>query len=218
MIKAVIFDMDGVLIDAKEWHYEALNLALSLYGYNISREDHLSIYDGLPTRKKLEMLTREHGLPASLHSVINELKQEYTLKLAQAHCTPRNDHQFALERLQASGFSLGVASNSIKNSITVMLETAKILRYFDVILSNEDVKRPKPDPEIYLTSAARLGAKPWECLVVEDHPYGIEAAHAAGTHTMTVSSVADVNWENIEKNLFAASSEIRTGKRRKKVA
>ena len=61
-IKAVIFDMDGVLIDAKEWHYEALNRALGNYGYCVSRSEHISIYDGLPTRSKLQLLTeREIG-------------------------------------------------------------------------------------------------------------------------------------------------------------
>ena len=74
-VKAVIFDMDGVLIDAKDWHYEALNRALNHFGYNISRYDHLVTFDGLPTRRKLEMLTREQGLPNALHKLINELKQ-----------------------------------------------------------------------------------------------------------------------------------------------
>ena len=70
--------MDGVLIDAKEWHYEALNKALALFGYQISRYEHLVTYDGLPTRKKLEMLSMEQGLPVQLHSFINEMKQLYT--------------------------------------------------------------------------------------------------------------------------------------------
>ena len=77
-IKAVIFDMDGVLIDAKEWHYESLNSALSLFGYEISRHDHLVTYDGLPTKKKLEMLSLENGLPTSLHAFVNQLKQQKT--------------------------------------------------------------------------------------------------------------------------------------------
>ena len=62
MIKAVIFDMDGVLIDAKEWHYEALNNALKLFGYKISRHDHLVTFDGLPTRAKLQMMTEQEML------------------------------------------------------------------------------------------------------------------------------------------------------------
>lgn len=78
-IKAVIFDMDGVLIDAKDWHYEALNQALELFGYKISRYDHLVTFDGLPTKKKLEMLTIEKGLPKGLHKFINHMKQIYTM-------------------------------------------------------------------------------------------------------------------------------------------
>ena len=86
MIKAVIFDMDGVLIDAKEWHYEALNKALGLFGYEISRYDHLVTYDGLPTSKKLEMLTMEKGMPQKLHTFINSLKQQYTVDKIRNIC------------------------------------------------------------------------------------------------------------------------------------
>ena len=74
MIKAVLFDMDGVLIDAKDWHYEALNRALEHFGFAISRESHLSTFDGLPTRAKLQMLTKARGLPERLHEFINSLK------------------------------------------------------------------------------------------------------------------------------------------------
>jgi beta-phosphoglucomutase-like phosphatase (HAD superfamily) len=69
--------MDGVLIDAKEWHYEALNQALGLFGSPISREDHLLLYDGLPTAVKLQELTNRGFLPSQLHLFVNELKQLY---------------------------------------------------------------------------------------------------------------------------------------------
>lgn len=92
-IKAVIFDMDGVLIDAKEWHYDALNKALSLFGYEISRYDHLITYDGLPTKKKLEMLSMERGLPERLHPYINMLKQKYTIERVYMDCDPIFTHQ-----------------------------------------------------------------------------------------------------------------------------
>ena len=88
MIKAVIFDMDGVLIEAKDWHYEALNRALALFGFEISRYDHLTTYDGLPTSKKLEMLSLEGGLPRELHAFINEMKQAYTMEIVHAKCNP----------------------------------------------------------------------------------------------------------------------------------
>ncbi len=74
-ITAVLFDLDGVLVDATEWHYEALNRALGLFGYSISRHDHLSTYNGLPTRKKLEMLSVETNLPVSSHGLTNRIIQ-----------------------------------------------------------------------------------------------------------------------------------------------
>jgi beta-phosphoglucomutase len=95
-IKAIIFDMDGVLIDAKDWHYEALNKALALFGFSISRYDHLVTYDGLPTKKKLEMLTLERGLPKGLHHFINELKQIYTMEMIFQKCKPVFYHEYAL--------------------------------------------------------------------------------------------------------------------------
>ena len=75
-VEAVVFDVDGVLVDAREWHYEALNRALALLGFPISRFDHLSTYDGLSTRQKLELLSTERGLPRPLHPFVNELKQD----------------------------------------------------------------------------------------------------------------------------------------------
>jgi beta-phosphoglucomutase len=96
-IKAVLFDMDGVLIDAKDWHYEALNQALSLFGMEISRYDHLVTYDGLPTKKKLEMLTLERGLPRALHNFINDMKQEFTFQLGYAKCKLTFNHQYAMD-------------------------------------------------------------------------------------------------------------------------
>ncbi len=103
MIKAVIFDMDGVLIDAKDWHYEALNRALRLFGMEISRSDHLTTFDGLPTRRKLEMLTVTENLPEGLHRFLNDLKQVYTLELVSSRCRPTFAHEFALARLKARG-------------------------------------------------------------------------------------------------------------------
>ena len=99
MIKAVVFDMDGVLIEAKNWHYEALNKSLRLFGHEISKVDHLTTYDGLPTWKKLEMLSIERGLPVELHEFINEMKQLYTMEIVHTQCKPRFVHEYALLKL-----------------------------------------------------------------------------------------------------------------------
>lgn len=201
MIKAVIFDMDGVLVDAKDWHYEALNRALNLFGYNINRKDHLEKFDGLPTKKKLQMLTECEGLSSSLHKVINDLKQMYTLDLIEVHCRPSAHHSNALSRLKALGYKLGVASNSIRKSVDTMMSKMDLIQYFDTMLSNEDVQYAKPDPEIYITAASNLGLRPDECLVVEDNKNGIAAARAAGANLMIVETVDDVYFENILQHL-----------------
>ena len=196
-IKAVIFDMDGVLIDAKDWHYEALNRALNLFGFNISRYDHLVTFDGLPTRQKLQMLTREQCLPEPLHPLINELKQIYTMEIVHARCKPVFQHEYALSKLKSKGYKVAVASNSVRNSIEVMMRCSKLDPYLDTIVSNQDVKVGKPDPEIYLRSMDILGVKPEECLVVEDNEHGIAAARSAGAHLLVVRQTTDVTYDTI---------------------
>lgn len=201
MIQAIIFDMDGVLIDAKEWHYEALNRALSLFGFSISRYDHLTTFDGLPTSTKLEMLSMERELPRELHSFINTMKQSYTMEIVHGKCKPRFVQEYALSTLKAQGYKLAVASNSIRDTVEVMMEKAKLNIYLDAMLSTADVTRPKPDPEIYSKAIAKLGMVANECLVVEDNRSGIRAAMDAGAHVLVVKRVEDVNLANIQSRI-----------------
>jgi HAD superfamily hydrolase (TIGR01509 family) len=196
-IKAVIFDMDGVLIEAKDWHYEALNKALGLFGMEISRYDHLVTYDGLPTKKKLEMLSTERGLPVRLHDFINDMKQQYTTEIIYAKCKPRFYHEYALSRLKQEGYQLAVASNSIRQTVQLMMEQSALMGYLEFYLSNQDVKIGKPDPEIYTKAIQTLGLSPQQCLIVEDNERGIQAARASGAWVMEVNEVEDVNYQNI---------------------
>ncbi|MCX2718540.1 HAD family hydrolase [Lentiprolixibacter aurantiacus] len=200
-IKAIIFDMDGVLIDAKDWHYEALNKALALFGLEISRYDHLVTYDGLPTRKKLEMLSVENGLPKKLHTFINNMKQAYTMEIVHSFCKPVFYHEYALAKLKSEGFSLAVCSNSIRNSVKVMMEKSALMPYLDFYLSNQDVTHGKPNPEMYIKAIERLGLKPSECLIVEDNENGIKAAEGSGAHVMKVEDVEDVYFQNIKNHI-----------------
>jgi beta-phosphoglucomutase len=201
MIKAVLFDMDGVLIDAKDWHYEALNRALDPFGMAIDRDAHLATYDGLPTRRKLEILTKSKGLPVKLHSFINDLKQSYTMELAYSLCKPNFAHQRALSRLKADGLKLAVCSNSVRSSVELMMRLSNLEKSLDLVISNEDVKRAKPDPEMYKTAMARFGFAPHECLILEDNEHGIAAARASKGHVMVVGSVSDVLYEEIAQRI-----------------
>ncbi|MDP1842848.1 MAG: HAD family phosphatase [Sediminibacterium sp.] len=200
-IKAIIFDMDGVLIDAKDWHYESLNKALGLFGAEISRYDHLVTFDGLPTKKKLEMLSLEGGFPSGLHDFVNDLKQQYTMDIIYAKCKPVFQHQYALSKLKNQGYFLAVCSNSVRKSIEVMMGKAGLAPYLDFIISNQDVKHGKPDPEMYNTAIAKLGLDPKECLIVEDNENGIKAALASGAHLLKVEKPDDVHYFNIANHI-----------------
>ncbi|MFN3685279.1 HAD family hydrolase [Salinarimonas sp.] len=191
-IEAIVFDMDGVLIDAKDWHYRALNRALELFGYTIDRAEHLSTFDGLPTRRKLELLSEDRGLPRGLHGFLSELKQIYTIDQVHADCRPLFVHEYALSNLKSRGYRLALASNSVRRSVELMMEKSGLAGYFDVMLSNEDIVRPKPSPDIYLRACELVGVEPSRALVVEDNVNGIRAAEAAGCPVLVVRSVEEV--------------------------
>jgi len=203
-IKAVLFDMDGVLIDARDWHYEALNMALTPFGIVIGRESHLSTFDGLSTRQKLEILTKTHGIPEKMHGFLNELKQKYTQEIISQKCHPVFQHRYLLSRLKREGYRLAMCSNSVRQSVRVMTENAGLMEFLEFYLSNEDVKKPKPDPEMYTAAIERMGLAPEECLIVEDNDNGILAAQASGGHVLRVSNPDDVNytWLNTALNIL----------------
>ena len=193
-IVAVVFDLDGVLIDATEWHYEALNRALALFGYTITRYEHLSAYDGLPTRKKLGMLSVEKELPATLHGLIYRIKQLYTREEIRTNCRPVFEKEYMVSRLKREGYRLAVCSNAIRDSVELMVRGAGLHEYFEFLLSNEDVSRPKPDPEMYLKALERLGCRPEEVVIVEDAAPGVEAARRSGGHVCQVAGFDEVDY------------------------
>jgi HAD superfamily hydrolase (TIGR01509 family) len=206
MIEAVVFDMDGVLIDARDWHYEALNEALGLFGYTISRTEHLKLFDGLPTAKKLRILSDASGLPRSLHSFINELKQSYTMRMIYERCQPMFAHEYALANLNSAGYRLAVASNSVRATVETMMDRSRLRRYLDVLLSNEDVENAKPDPEIYVLAMQQLKSTPETTLIVEDNEHGIQAARASGAHVLEVRDPSEVTLENLRRAIAEAEA------------
>lgn len=196
-VEAILFDLDGVLVDARDWHWEALNRALRLFGHEIAREEHLVTFDGLPTRKKLDYLNRHRGLPRGLAPVINDLKQVYTKQLIVQNCFPLFNVEYAVARLKREGYCLGVCTNSIRDTCMLMLDRSALTTYFDVILTNQDCRQPKPAPDIYVTAMERLGVRPERVLVVEDNVNGVRAARSAAAHVLQVSDPGDVTYRAI---------------------
>ena len=199
-IKAIFFDMDGVLIEAKDWHYEALNKSL---GYTITREEHLHSFDGLPTKVKLQKLSEEKGLPSDLHSFINEMKQQYTFNIVENLCRPRFNHEYALSKLKAEGYILACCSNSIRDSIELMMKYSHLDKYLDFIISNQDVQKSKPNPEIYLKALEKAGIKADEAIICEDNENGIRAATDAigKNNVLIINDVSEVNYDNIKRKI-----------------
>jgi HAD superfamily hydrolase (TIGR01509 family) len=206
MIKLVIFDLDGVLVEAKSIHFDALNEALGTF-YEISWSEHLSTYDGLKTNQKLEMLTERKGLPIELHKDVWERKQKITLQKLK-ELEPSNQLIVCMEEIVSEGYKIAVCSNSIRKTVLTVLSKLGIMEYMDLIISNEDVKNSKPHPEMYWKAMSMMGVLPEETLIVEDSPYGLLAASRAKAHILRVKDSNEVNWNNI----YSKIKEIKMGK------
>lgn len=192
MIKAILFDLDGVLVDAADWHYEAFNKALNLFGYTIEKKDHLSLYNGVPTSEKLKIMTKKNGLPYELHNVIRSLKRKYTDEIVNQKCRPSHSKQIMLTHLIRK-YRLACCSNAQRYSVLNMLIKSNIDSFFELIIGNDEGFQPKPSPEIYLGAFKKLKIKPHEAVIIEDTPHGIRAAQASRAKVITVKSVEDVN-------------------------
>ena len=204
-IQLVIFDLDGVLVEAKNIHYDALNEALGKYA--ISWQEHLSTYDGLKTTQKLEMLTEQKGLPIEEHEVIWETKQYITLQMLKQ--LKSDDILIELmSGLVQRGYKIAVCSNSIRKTVLTVLSKLGLMEYMDYIISNEDVQNSKPHPEMYWRAISKMGCLPEETLIVEDSPYGLLAASRSKAHVLRVKNPTEVTYTNIFKKL----TEIEMGK------
>lgn len=202
MIKLVVFDLDGVLVDARELHYDALNLALGSIDtrYVISRDEHLLLYDGLPTNTKLNRLTQEKGLPESEHKRVWALKQDMTRTLIDKF-TYDEQKRDLLKKLKAAGYTVAVASNSVRDTVKMFLLRTGMIEYVDFYYSNQDVRNPKPHSEIYLQCMLRAGVNPNETIIVEDSHIGRIGAAASGGHVCAVRNPGDVTYQRIMQEI-----------------
>jgi len=200
MVKLIIFDMDGVLVEAKNIHFEALNKALGKQ-YSITWDEHLNKYDGLKTHQKLEMLTTEKHLPRSLYDRVWKDKQKYTLE-ALEQLQPNITLQSVFSALVEDGYKIAVCSNSIEETVLTVLNKLGIRKFVDLVFSNEHVLNSKPHPEMYWRAMYQARVLPEETLIIEDSPYGLLAAHRSCAHVMRVKNPYDVTYTRITFKLF----------------
>lgn len=194
MLKLILFDLDGVLIDTKWIHFSCLNEALGEFA--ITEEDHINIYDGRKTTQKLHMLTERRGLPIERHQQIYDVKQNLTMDEI-VKIQPRQQIVDLFKRLVEDGYNIGVCSNSIRRTVLTALAKSQLMEYISIIISNDDVKNPKPHPEMYWKAMSMMECLPEETVIVEDSPQGLAAAHRSQANVIRVSSPDDVNIENI---------------------
>ena len=198
-IKLVIFDLDGVLVEAKNIHYDALNAALG-EEFAISWNEHLSTYDGLKTNQKLDMLSEHKGLPSSLHTDVWNKKQKLTSQKLK-ELKPSKTLIELMDSLIERGYKVVVCSNSIRKTVLTVLSKLGIMEYMDLVISNEDVKNSKPHPEMYWKAISIMSRLPEETLIVEDSPYGLLAASRSKSHVLRVKNTKQVTLNNINKKL-----------------
>ena len=198
MIKTIIFDLDGVLVEAKKLHYDCLNDALREEDpkFIIEWNEHLSLYDGLKTNQKLDLLHSNKGLPKESFSRVWDKKQKLTLESLQ-NLLPSSQLIDCMKKLSNDGYKIVCCSNSIRKTILTVLSKLDIIQYFDLILSNEDVKNSKPHPEIYWKGISMMGCLPEETLIVEDSPYGLLAASRSNSNIIRVKEPNDVTYSLI---------------------
>ena len=198
-IKLVIFDLDGVLVEAKNIHYKALNEALGKK-YSITWNEHLSTYDGLKTTQKLDMLTERKGLSVDEHQSIWERKQQITLQKLKQLGTDDTLIEL-MDWLSINGYKIAVCSNSIRKTVLTVLSKLGIMEFMDYIISNEDVDNSKPHPEMYWHAISKMKSLPEETLIIEDSPYGLLAASRSKSHILRVKNTKETNLKNIQNKL-----------------
>jgi beta-phosphoglucomutase-like phosphatase (HAD superfamily)/dTDP-glucose pyrophosphorylase len=198
--RLIIFDLDGVLIDSRDVHYYALNMALEQVHpkFSISREEHLSTYDGLPTTAKLKLLTQNKKLSPDLYDTIWHEKQVATITIL-SRLQPDQKLIDIFSELKDRGFKIAIASNSIRNTVKLTLNRLGILDYVDFYQSNEDVKKNKPFPEMYWNCMMALHAIPATTIIVEDSHIGRQGAIDSGAKLLPVEDAHDLTWGKIRE-------------------
>lgn len=216
MIKAVLFDHDGVIADLEPLHAKADNLVLARYGAHVPEEKMTELI-GVSTLKSWEIFKELFKIPEAAEWLAKE-KTDTVLKLIEKDgIAPSEGLMPLLKLLKEKGYRLAIASGQYRQVIDAVATKLKIRRYFDTMVSCNDVARGKPDPEIFILAAKRLGLHPAECLVIEDSGPGIAAAKAAGmkcialrtaataSHDLSmadkvVSSLAEVQMEDFQQD------------------
>ncbi|MFG2137876.1 HAD family hydrolase [Streptomyces sp. NPDC048650] len=185
----MIFDLDGTLVDSEPNYYEASRRLLADYGVADFSWEHHARFIGIGTRETLEILGREFAIDAPVEELLAGLNRRY-LELARAHTEVFPQMREFVARLAAAGHPMAVASGSSRAAIAAVLGGTGLDGALTTTVSAEEVAHGKPEPDVFLEAARRMGVEPRECVVLEDAPPGALAAHRAGMRCIAVPYVA----------------------------
>ena len=178
--KAVIFDMDGVIIDSEPIHYAAMQVYNHSLGFDMSHEEYAS-YIGTRGSDMWEELRIRHALPGTTEELLRgETAAYYRELMTNSNIAPVVGAIELIRECRSAGLRLALASSASRENIEIVEKLFSLQGLFDTTISGEELTRSKPDPAIFLISAKRLGAQPSECVVIEDAQAGVQAAKAAG--------------------------------------
>jgi len=200
MLKMVIFDMDGVLVDACEWHKDALNDSLEeIAGFSLSEEEHIEHFNGLPTRVKLKKMVELGYISEEQIETIYTLKQDKTKDAIIKKGYRAPEKVDLLRWLKGHGIIVSCFTNSIRETAMMMLGTTGVASELEMVVTNQEVKNSKPHPEGYLKLLSHFGVDISEAFIIEDSPKGIQAARATGCKVMEVGNPTEVTIETVKE-------------------
>jgi len=179
MLKAVLFDMDGVIIDSEPLHYQAENRLMKTFGFEMTVAD-LEVYVGMRDPDMLTQIIKDYNLQISLPDLLSKLLHQKLSLLKEADAYAIDGIVDLIQAISEQKIQIGLASSSSRIFIEAVLEKLGIASHFHCVISGYEVERGKPDPDIFLKAASLLGVSPEDCLVIEDSGHGVKAAKAAG--------------------------------------
>jgi len=216
MLRAVIFDFDGVITDSEILHLRAFNQSLAQYGIEITKNDYYTMYLGFNDTDCYKLLI-EKGLLKMDEQQINTLmnqKKKIFEQLAKAEGKMIEGVRDFLNMLEQNNIPMAICSGSLLTEVEMVLEEARLRHLFEVIVSGEQVTKGKPDPEGFLLSLQRLNENREnpitanQCVVIEDSHWGLEAAKAAGMHTIAVTNSYDAGQLGMAEKIVNQLNEL----------
>jgi len=219
MLRAVIFDFDGVITDSEILHLRAFNRVLAQYSIEIATKDYYKEYLGLTDVDCFKLLIHQGLLEAEQQGIENLVKQKNLIfeELAKTEGQIIEGVRDFLQMLKENNVPMAICSGAVRAEIELILEQARLRPFFEVIVSAEQVRKGKPHPEGFLLTLQKLNSNvtdpilPNQCIVIEDSHWGLEAAKAAGMHTVAVTNSYDADQLTMAERIVTRLNELSIG-------